>query len=104
MEFVRSDILLGACAVWEGGFTEVTGWVLPAGIKLMQTTGNENQVLWVKHYRSSDLSKTDYVRNALFRFLQLLSVLFTANTDILGSFEITLAWFPAEFWEDWGGI
>lgn len=30
--FVHADILLQAWAVWEGGFTEVTGWVLPAGI------------------------------------------------------------------------
>lgn len=59
--FVHSDILLGAWAVWEGTFTEVTGWVLPAGIKLTQTTGNKKQVLWIKRYRSTDLSKTDFM-------------------------------------------
>lgn len=25
LEFVHSDVLLEACAVWEGSFTEVTG-------------------------------------------------------------------------------
>lgn len=32
LAFVRSDTLLKAGAVWEGSFTEVRGWVLPAGI------------------------------------------------------------------------
>lgn len=45
LEFVRSDILLEAGAIWEGSFTEVTGWVLPAGIELTQTIGNKKQVL-----------------------------------------------------------
>lgn len=44
LEFVCSDILLEACAVWEGSFTQVTGWVLPGGIKLTQSISNMKQL------------------------------------------------------------
>lgn len=99
LAFVCTDILLGAWAVWEGTSTEVTGWVLPAGIKLTQTTGNKKQMLWIKHYRSRPEQNLLYVGKTLCRILQLLPILFSVNTDILGSFAITLALFPAEFWE-----
>lgn len=62
LEFVHSDILLEACAVWKGGFTEVTGWVLPAGVKLMQTIGKRKQLLWIKLCRSSDLSENGFIQ------------------------------------------
>lgn len=60
--FVRSDILLEAGAVWEGSFTEVTGWVLPAGIELMQTIGNKKQLFGIKLCRSTDLGETGFTR------------------------------------------
>lgn len=65
LAFVRIDVLLGPWAAWEGSFTEVTGWVLPAGIKISQTTGNKKQVLGIKRYSSSDLSKTDFMQKYL---------------------------------------
>lgn len=62
LEFVRSDILLEACAVSGGSFIEVAGWVLPASIKLKQAIGNKKQLLWVKLCRSSDLSETGFTQ------------------------------------------
>ena len=62
LEVVRSDILLEAGAVCEGGFTEVTGWVLPAGVEPMQTIGNKKQLVSIKLCRNSDLSETGFTQ------------------------------------------
>lgn len=45
LEFVHGDILLKACAVWEGGFPEVTGWVFASRLQILQTIGNKKQLL-----------------------------------------------------------
>lgn len=64
LEIVRSDILLEACAVWEGSFTQVTGWVLLGGIKLTQNISNMKHLFWIKLCGSSDLNETGFTREA----------------------------------------